>query len=192
MQKFVLDYVERLKNVLDNIDATKVEEIILSLESTIKKKSKVYVLGNGGSSATASHIVNDLGVGLSRRGLMNFDIVSLADNTPVVTAIANDIGYENIFYAQLKDILSSDDVVMAISCSGNSENILKAVNYANEIGTTVIGITGFDGGKLRSLANVNFHVETAVGEYGLVEDVHMILDHIIYTYYMKRERSYGR
>ena len=96
IKPFVTDYLSRLKFILDNIDPVVISEIIDSLEQTIINKSRIYIIGNGGSSATASHMVNDLGVGLRRRNIVNFDVVSLGDNSTVVTAIANDIGYESI------------------------------------------------------------------------------------------------
>ncbi|ELB3527111.1 SIS domain-containing protein, partial [Campylobacter coli] len=120
------------------------------------------------------------------RNIISIDIKSLADNTPLCTAIANDIGYENIFKLQLQDVLTKDDVLFAISCSGTSPNIINAVKYAKEVGAMVIGATGFDGGDLLKLSDIKFHVQTQKGEYGLVEDVHMILDHIIYSYYMQK------
>jgi len=123
---------------------------------------------------------------LKRRNIISIDVVSLGDNHAVTSAIANDIGYENIFYMQLKDILKPEDVVLAISCSGNSPNIVKAVEYANSVGSTVVGVSGFDGGKLKELSNIKFHVDASKGEYGLVEDIHMILDHIIYSYYIQK------
>lgn len=184
MQRFLENYVATLSSILEKIDISSIKGIIEVLELTKRNNSKIFVLGNGGSSATASHMVNDLGVGLSRRKIRNFDIVSLADNTPVVTAIANDIGYENIFLAQLENKLTKNDVIIAISCSGNSENILKAVNYAKSIGATIIGMTGFDGGELKKISDISFHVQTENAQYGLVEDVHMILDHMIYSYYV--------
>ena len=184
LSKFIQNYVLKLNNLLVSIDEKSIENIVQCLESTIDKGSKIYILGNGGSAATASHMVNDFGVGLKRREIRNFNVISLADNTPVCSAIANDIGYENIFYMQLKDNLQKDDLVIAISCSGNSPNIVKAVKYAKEIGSSIVGLTGFDGGELKKLSDVNFHVDTHSGEYGLVEDMHMILDHIIYSYYI--------
>ncbi len=187
MIDFAKNYISNLSNLLKDIDVEKIDIIMKELKSCAKKKSKVYVLGNGGSAATASHIVNDLGVGLNRRNILGLDIQSLADNTPVLTAIANDIGYENIFYSQLEGSLNQDDLVMAISCSGNSKNIIKAVNYSKDIGAKVIGITGFDGGKLKELADINFHVQTEKNNYGLVEDIHLILDHIIYSYFIKEK-----
>ncbi len=186
VEKFTKEYLEQLKYTLDNINPSVIGDIVVSLDETIDKKSRVYILGNGGSSATASHMVNDLGAGLRRRDIINLDVVSLGDNSPAVTAIANDIGYENIFYMQMKGLLSSEDLVIAISCSGNSPNIVKAVDYAKELGCKVIGVTGFEGGHLKKISDINFHVDTPKGEYGLVEDVHMILDHIIYSYYIKR------
>ncbi|QOG12179.1 SIS domain-containing protein [Arcobacter sp. FWKO B] len=185
LKDFVFEYIDNLKNLLDGIDYNVISDIIKLLETTKINQSKIYVIGNGGSASTASHMVNDLGAGLRRRDIINLDIVSLADNTPVCTAIANDIGYDNIFYMQLKGLLKKDDVIIAISCSGNSANIIKAVDYAKEIGSKIIGVTGFDGGYLKKISDVNFHVQTKSNEYGLVEDMHMILDHIIYSYYIK-------
>ena len=189
LKEFGVDYIKRLKNILDNLDYDVIERIIDRFEQTVHKKSRIFILGNGGSAATASHMVNDLGVGLRRREIINFDITSLADNTPSSTAISNDIGYENIFFMQIKGLLKADDVVVAISCSGNSANIIKVTDYAKEIGSTIIGITGFDGGKLKQDSDINFHISADNGEYGLVEDAHMILDHLIYSYYIQKQES---
>jgi D-sedoheptulose 7-phosphate isomerase len=183
IEKFVKDYKSRLINLINDIDTSVIEAIVSAIEITVQRKSKIYILGNGGSSATASHMVNDLGAGLRRRGILNLDVVSLADNTPVITAIANDIGYDNIFYMQMEGLLKPEDLVIAISCSGNSPNITKATQYAQKQGCKLIGITGFDGGLLKEMSDINFHVDVEKGQYGLVEDVHMILDHIIYSYY---------
>lgn len=182
MNSFALTYIEKLTKTLQSIDTKSIEEIVDALE---KLRGKIYIIGNGGSAATASHMVNDLGAGLRRRDIKNFDVESLSDNTPVCTAIANDIGYENIFYMQLKGRLSKDDLVIAFSCSGNSQNIIKAVDYAKELECKVIGITGFDGGELKTKSDISFHVETDKGAYGIVEDVHIILNHIIYSYYIE-------
>jgi len=181
---FIKSYVTKLKDLLDNIDIESIGKIINLLETTQKNRGTIYVIGNGGSAATASHMANDLNVGLKRRGIRKFNVISLADNCSVGTAISNDIGFENIFYMQLEDVINKDDLLISISCSGNSPNIIKAVNYAKEQGTKIVGCTGFDGGELKKLSDVNFHVNTTNGEYGLVEDMHMILDHIIYSYYI--------
>ena len=186
IKPFVTDYLIRLKHILDDIDAEVVSDIIDELELTLVNKSRIYIIGNGGSSATASHMVNDLGAGLRRRDIVNFDVMSLGDNSPVVSAIANDIGYENIFFMQMKGLINPNDIVIAISCSGDSPNIVKAVDYAKGLGCKIIGITGFDGGYLKSISDISFHVSAPKNEYGLVEDVHMILDHIIYSYYIQK------
>lgn len=184
MQNFISSYISKLTNLLENVDIKSITNIILKLEEIHSNNGKLYIIGNGGSAATASHMANDLSVGLKLREIRNFNVESLSDNSSICTAIANDIGYENVFYAQLKNKLTKDDVLIAISCSGNSANILKAVEYAKKIGATVIGMTGFEGGKLKEIADIKFHINTNKGEYGLVEDMHMILDHIIYSYYV--------
>lgn len=186
IKPFVADYLSRLKLILDSVDPKVVSDIVNTLEQTIVNKSRIYIIGNGGSSATASHMVNDLGAGLRRRGIVNFDVVSLGDNSPVVTAIANDIGYESIFFMQMKGLINPSDIVIAISCSGDSPNIIKAVDYARDLGCKIIGITGFDGGHLKEISDISFHVDAPNNEYGLVEDTHMILDHIIYSYYIQK------
>ncbi len=186
IKEFTATYVENLVQLLQKIDIGAISQIVEEIEKLLQNRGRLYVIGNGGSSATASHMANDLGTGLRRREIINLDIVSLGDNSAVVTAIANDIGYENIFYMQMKGLLRPHDVILAISCSGNSPNIVKAVEYAKTQGCTIIGATGFDGGRLRELADIVFHVDAPAGEYGLVEDMHMILDHIIYSYYIQK------
>jgi D-sedoheptulose 7-phosphate isomerase len=179
----IKNYIERLRYLLSELDVEVITSIIDAME-VLHGKGKIYIVGNGGSAATASHMANDLSGGLKLRDIRNFDVESLSDNSSVCTAIANDIGYENIFYAQIKDKITSNDILIAISCSGNSENIIRAVEYAKERKTTVIGLTGFSGGKLKQLSDINYHIDSENGEYGLVEDLHMILDHVIYTYYI--------
>jgi len=183
MKKFTKKYIKRLISSLKETDIDSVSKIIKALDKT---KGKIYIIGNGGSAATASHMVNDLGAGLRRRNIKKFDVESLNDNTPVCTAIANDIGYKNVFYMQLKDRIKPKDILIAISCSGNSKNITKAVKYSKKQGAKIIGITGFDGGKLKKKSDINFHVPTQKNNYGLVEDMHMILNHIIYSYYINQ------
>ena len=184
MQNFVQQYINNLTNILNNLDLNIIEQIKNALESTINNNSKIYIIGNGGSAATASHMANDFSIGLKLGKIRNFNVESLADNSAICTAIANDTGYENIFYTQIKDKILKNDLLIAISCSGNSANILKAVEYAKEQGVTIVGMTGFDGGRLKELSDINFHIATQKGEYGLVEDAHMILDHIIFSYYL--------
>ena len=189
MKSFFTKYITHLCDVLQAIDEASIEQIVRKLEDIHASNAKVYIIGNGGSAATASHMANDLSVGLKLREIRNFNVESLSDNSSVCTAIANDIGYKNIFYAQLKNKIKKDDLLIAISCSGNSPNIVKAAEYAKKEGAMVLGMTGFDGGRLKELADIKFHVATDKGEYGVVEDVHMILDHIIYSYYISLKRA---
>lgn len=189
LASFVNKYKKSLIELIEKIDVKVLEELINKFDEIERKSANIYILGNGGSAATASHMVNDLGVGLKRRNIKNLKIQSLADNTPVCTAIANDIGYENIFFMQLQEVLQPHDIVVAISCSGNSPNIIKAVKYAKEIGSCVVGLTGFDGGELKNISDISFHIDTPNGSYGLVEDLHMILDHVIYSYYIEQKKD---
>lgn len=179
----IKNYIERLRHLLNDLDIDVIDSIIEAMEK-VHDNGKIYIIGNGGSAATASHMANDLSSGLKLRDIRSFDVESLSDNSSICSAIANDIGYENIFYAQIKNKISANDMLIAISCSGNSDNIVKAVEYAKEQNTTVVGLTGFSGGKLRPLSDISYHINSNNGEYGLVEDLHMILDHIIYTYYI--------
>ena len=184
---FSLKYKEGLISLIKEIDDNIIKKVIYLLNKVEKSDAMIYVIGNGGSAATATHMENDLGIGLARRKIKNFNIKSLADNSAVCTAIANDIGYENIFYSQLKDKLKQNDILIAISCSGNSTNIIKAVEYAKNEGIKIIGLTGFDGGKLKGISDINYHVDTVSQQYGLVEDLHMIFNHMVYTYFIENK-----
>ncbi len=146
-----------------------------------ERGARIFFIGNGGSAATAAHFANDIGIG-SQSWSKPFKTVSLADNVPVLTALANDYGYENVFTLQLKTQMSQGDVVVAISVSGNSPNVVSAIEYANANGAVTTALTGFDGGRLKGLTQISVHVPTEKGEYGPVEDVHMILDHLVGTY----------
>ena len=176
-------YKKELIQKIQEIDGEVLCDIVNAFEMVHKKKSRIFVIGNGGSAATAAHMVNDFGVGLRSKGLLNLNISSLVDNIPTVTAVSNDVSYDDIFTMQLDGLIGSDDILIAISCSGNSKNIINAVRYAKKTGSTVISLTGFDGGELRCLSDIQFHVDTEDGKYGLVEDIHMIFDHILYSYF---------
>lgn len=179
---FARDYISRLNKLLNNMDISSLNEFY-NILFNIKNGSTIYIIGNGGSSATASHMANDLAVGLKIREIKNLKVISLSDNSAISYAISNDIGFENVFYMQLKNVLNPKDIIIAISCSGNSLNIVKAVEYAKEQNCKIIGLTGFDGGKLKELSDISLHFETKIGEYGLVEDAHSIINHLIFTYF---------
>ncbi len=189
MDIFLQTYKTELTKLIKDIDAQNLQEIVDALEASHARGGKMYVIGNGGSAATASHMVNDLGAGLKRREIKNFHIESLADNVAVCTALANDIGYEHIFSMQLKDKITKKDILIAISCSGNSKNITNAVAYAKEQGTLIIGLTGFHGGYVKENSDLNFHVPTDANKYGLVEDLHMIFNHMLYSYFIDKHNA---
>lgn len=190
--KFFNNYKKNLISLINNIDEQLLYKISLELDKIESKKGRIFVIGNGGSASTSSHITNDFAIGLKIKANKTFDIESLSDNSTVCTTIANDLGYENIFYKQIENKITSNDMIIAISCSGNSLNILKAVKYSKKIGAKIIGLTGFDGGELKSICDLNYHVNTQKGEYGLVEDLHMIFDHILYSYYINKSSNIQR
>ena len=186
--EFAKEYVESLKNVLDRLPWAAVDQVVQVLEEAYQQRKQVFVIGNGGSAATASHMMNDLCKGTvghnpdkeGSSGWARFRVVALTDNVALMTAWANDTDYNHIFSEPLKTLAQRGDVLVAISASGNSPNIITAVEAAKQMGVKVVGLAGFGGGKLAKLADVAFVVPS--NEYGPVEDVHMILDHIITSY----------
>jgi D-sedoheptulose 7-phosphate isomerase len=175
---FADEYLRYLAEVLDRIDRDAVEAFAEALLEVRSRDARVFFLGNGGSAATASHWVNDL----TRWRGRPFRALSLTENVALLTAIANDYGYEHVFRQQLENLMSPGDMVVAISASGNSDNVVEAIEYANAHGGITVGLTGFDGGRLRELAQIVVHAPTKPGEYGPAEDVHMILDHLVTSF----------
>ena len=142
----------------------------------------IFFIGNGESASTASHFVNDISLG-SRQFEKPFRAISLCDNQAVITAIGNDDGYENIFLQQLQTQAKAGDVLVAISASGNSPNIIKAINWAKDNDLTTVGLSAFDGGMLAKLSNLNIHVPTKIGEYGPAEDLHMVICGLVGSFF---------
>ncbi len=188
--EYISAYFKHLTQILSELDLSSIEKFIGLLLSARKEGKNVYFIGNGGSAATASHFANDLAIG-TRSKKLPFKVMSLTDNSSVITAIGNDYGYEQVFVKQLEACLGSGDLLVDISASGNSPNILKAVEYTKENNGITIGLTGFDGGELKKIVDHVIHVPTVKGDYGPVEDVHMILDHVVGNYLMQmcREES---
>lgn len=180
-------YLRRLMAVLDAIDPEAIARATEVMWRAREEGRRIFFLGNGGSAATASHFANDVGIGTRSEG-PPFKALSLTDNNAVMTCLANDLGYESVFVEQLRVHMEPGDVVVAISASGNSPNVLRAVDFAKERGNAVIGLTGFDGGELRKRAQIAIHIPTERGEYGPVEDAHMVLDHLISSYLALRAR----
>lgn len=179
--QFAKSYGSYLAEILGKLDYTEVGKMIETVIEAREKGTQVFFIGNGGSAATASHFANDISIG-TRVTDKPFKAIALTDNMAVITAVANDDGYEFIFTKQLQNFANPGDVLVAISASGNSPNVIHTVNWAKNKGMKVIGLTGFDGGKLRELSDIKIHVQTLKGEYGPVEDVHMFIDHLLGSY----------
>ncbi|MBM14706.1 MAG: sugar isomerase [Nitrospina sp.] len=178
---FASGYLDYLHQVLSGFKTEEISNFIKVLLETRESGAQIFFIGNGGSAATASHFANDLAIG-TKSWDKPFRAMSLADNHAIVTAISNDDGYENIFTQQLKSLMKQGDTVVAISASGNSKNLLNAIEYANHKGAITVGITSFDGGQLNKAAKLAVHVPANKGEYGPAEDAHMVLNHLIGAY----------
>ena len=188
IEGFATAYIEYLSEVLSKISSKEIAGFVNVLTGARERGSAIYFIGNGGSAATASHFANDIAIG-TRSWDKPFRVISLCDNQAVITAIGNDSGYDKIFYEQLAVLLKKDDVVVAISASGNSPNLIEAVNKAKEMGALTVGLTAFDGGKLKKLVDKGVHIPTDKGEYGPAEDGHMILDHLVGSYLIRLVRT---
>ena len=180
-------YLSELKITLDPIDLKAVQQAREWVGEIRSEGRQLFLCGNGGSAATASHLANDLGKGASygRPQASRFRVVALTDNVPWMTALANDVGYEAIFAEQLRNLGQAGDLLIAISGSGNSPNVLNAVQVAREQGMRTIGWCGFGGGKLATA--VDLPVVVSSQHMGRVEDVHAIMMHLVCYYFMERE-----
>ena len=172
-------YIDRLKSTLDKISREEINGFLNLLVDALEAGRNVFTLGNGGSAATASHMAVDFNKGLSWGKARRFRFLCLSDNLPTLTAYANDVSYEDVFVEPLKNFLESGDLVIAISGSGNSRNVVKAVEYANAHGAVTVGLTGYDGGLLRKTARHGVHVP--IRDMQVTEDLHMVLDHLAYS-----------
>ncbi len=179
----IQEYISNLQGVLERLSLADVRQSINLVMETYQADRQIFVIGNGGSASTASHIANDLGKGASVPGARRFRAISLTDNVATMTAWANDVSYDDVFVEQLKNLINPGDLVIGISASGNSENIIRAIRHANAIGCKTIGWAGFGGGKLREIADVSVVVDSH--DYGPVEDVHLILNHILHAWIRK-------
>ena len=175
----IVGYLTQVRVMLDRMPVSAIEVVIDALLDAHARGSRVFILGNGGSAATASHFACDLGKGTILPGQPRFRVLALTDNVPLLTAWANDADYQDAFVEQLANLVQSQDVVIGISASGNSPNVLKALEYARQVGAVAIGFTGFAGGKLKQLADVCIIVPS--DHMGQIEDGHLILEHLICT-----------
>ena len=188
-EDYIKRYAYHVSELLMSLDYQAIEGIIEIFQTARARGKTIFFIGNGGSAATCSHFAEDLALGTMIEGKEPFKALSLTDNIAYITAVANDESYENIFVSQLKILFNAGDVLVAISGSGNSPNLVRAIKYANNNGGITIGIVGFDGGQLSRICHHCVHVETMVGEYGPVEDIHLIIAHIVSTYLMCKLRE---
>ena len=184
MNGFISEYFEELKKILSRVNKKDIEEITEIIHKAYLNERTIFILGNGGSASTASHFACDLGKGtLSKVYDINekrFRVVSLTDNIATISAYANDLSFDDVFIQQLRNLVHKGDMVIAITGSGNSKNVVKAVKYARDSGATTIGLLGFDGGRVKKL--LDKYVIIPSDHYGRIEDVHLILEHMITDY----------
>ena len=181
-KNFSDEYLEYLTSLIAQLDRSAISQFADLLLESRENKTTTFFLGNGGSASTATHFVNDVSLG-SRQFEKPFRAISLCDNQAVITAIANDDGYENIFLQQLQTLATAGDTIVCISASGNSKNLIKAIEYARENNIYVVGLTAFDGGYLKENCDLNIHVPTKIGEYGPAEDLHMVICGLVGSYF---------
>lgn len=193
MEKFITDYFGGLKKIFDKIKWKDIEEISNIIYEAYTNERTIFILGNGGSASTASHFACDLGKGtLSRVYDMSekrFRVVSLTDNAATISAYANDLSFDDIFIQQLRNLVNKGDVVIAITGSGNSKNVVKAMKYGRDCGAITIGMLGFDGGKVKKF--LDKYVVVPSSHYGRIEDMHLILEHLI-TDYLRKKIKWGK
>ena len=182
-KKEIGTYLEHEIETLRALDVDAIDAALNLLLKAFENGNTIYIFGNGGSSATASHFQNDFNKGVSEHTEKKFNFLCLNDNVATMMAVANDIGFEEVFRFQLRGHLKPGDLVVAISGSGNSANVINAVEYAKECGNQIIGLTGFGGGKLRELSDVSLHVP--VNSMQITEDVHMVFDHLMMSVFYR-------
>lgn len=173
----IQNYITGLHQTIDQLPKHLIADVIGVLQHARMRGAQVFIMGNGGSASTASHFVCDLAKNTRKEGLPHFRAIGLTDNMPIFSAYANDEGYENVFSQQLANLIRPGDVIIGISASGNSQNVLNAMEEAHKHNVTTIGFTGFDGGLLGQMVNINIHVKSNIIEH--VEDIHLMLEHMI-------------
>lgn len=173
----IQQYFNRLKKTIDMVNIDEVNNLTFLLMDALEKGKQIFVMGNGGSASTASHFVCDFNKGLSYGKNKRFKFICLNDNIPMLMAYANDVSYDDIFIESLKNYFCEGDLVIGISGSGNSKNVLKAIEWAVAHNGITIGLTGYNGGKLKEMVSYNVHVP--IDDMQITEDIHMILNHCI-------------
>lgn len=189
--EFIENYFKELKNTIDKISIQHIKKVTDVLYDAYKQDKQIFIIGNGGSASTASHFACDLAKGTLQRVYdekeKRFRVMSLTDNVALLTALGNDLNYNDVFSQQLKNLVNPGDIVVAISGSGNSKNILNAVDSASKSGAITIGFLGFDGGKLKS--KVDYYIHIPSNHYGRIEDLHLVLAHLISSYLTEMKKN---
>lgn len=193
MESYIKKYIKKTKKLLENLPHKEIAKAMNILQATYERDGRIYVFGNGGSLSMATHWVADFNKTVFshhlEKNVKRFQAIRLPTTEAEITAWANDVGFEWIFAGPLRNYIKEGDTVIAISSSGNSPNVLKAVELAKEYRVPVIGVTGFDGGKLNKLADAKILVKSEKGAYELVEGVHSVILHMI-TLYFKNSFNY--
>jgi D-sedoheptulose 7-phosphate isomerase len=178
MKNSIKEYQKNLINTIENIEIESIQQIALTFIEARDKGKTIYTIGNGGSGSTASHMVCDITKGCSFNKKKRFKMFCLNDNIPTILAYSNDVSYDVVFEEQLKNVINQDDVVLAISGSGNSKNIIRAVKYAKSVNAKTIGMTGYDGGQLKRISDISLNAN--INDMQISEDVHVIVMHMLY------------
>lgn len=181
------NYIEALKHTVDRVPLDKIEKIVDRLWESYLNDRQVFTLGNGGSAATASHFACDLAKGTINSTKKRFKVIALTDNVPLITAWSNDFSYEDIFVEQLKNLLQPEDIVIGISSSGDSLNVLHALKYAKSCSASTISICGFNGGKAREFSDECLIIDS--DDTQQIEDIQLIMTHIIFRFLRERIRQ---
>lgn len=182
-------YTDNLIDILNQLDHQAIADITAAFERVHHQKKRIYFAGNGGSASTCGHFVNDFHAGSKRHGGGGYRLIDLTSNIASLTALANDVGYDHVFSHQLEGIIEEGDALVVISASGNSPNLIKAVQAAKAHKAMTIGLLGFDGGALKKACDSCLVIPTAPGQYGPVEDVHLIINHLISTFLTFKQKA---
>ena len=189
-QEYIKGFCAHMAELVQQLDAEGVARLIEVVEKAGDDDKTIFLAANGGSAAVSTHWVNDLSANSVVEGKPGFRVISLTDNVPSITAVANDASFDEVFVIQLKANMRPGDVVILMSVSGNSPNLVRAAEYANANGGYTVGCTGFDGGKLKDLSELSIHTSSTLDEYGPIEDMFSIIMHVVTGYLtMKRGRK---
>lgn len=191
-QRIAEDYLATFRRLVAAIDLDAVARVVEILRTARDRQATIYIAGNGGSAATATHFANDLGKATRQNGCRPIRVLSLSDNVSWFTALANDEGYRRVFTGQLENFARPGDVLIVISASGNSENLVDAVDFARGQGVKTVGVLGFDGGALKDRVDEALWLESEIGAYGPVETGHSLVCDLLTTCLMKDRPAVGK